>query len=171
MPSESVDIGGSTENSSFHGLGSEKRLDPEVAPNADVDMEEPEVDEVVVDTEFFTQGDLSNSTHVTSEHEASPGRSGGSHTDRESLAQYTQTADSFWDRIPVLSGLRQNVFPAVYRFFNPKFYDEVIFKLNKDKASISSLTPFVLGARGSIPEGDLVGLCFCLVPASQLTVT
>ncbi|KDQ11343.1 hypothetical protein BOTBODRAFT_35428 [Botryobasidium botryosum FD-172 SS1] len=126
--SESMEVGGSTDASSFHHAAHEKRTNPDVAPSGvddqELDMEEPEVDEVVVDTEFVTHGDNSNSTQFTPEDSGSPGRSGGSHTDRGSLARYTPAANNFWDRIPWLGRILMTVLPAVHRFFNPKFFDE-----------------------------------------------
>lgn len=80
---------------------------------------EDEVDEVVVDREW-TEGTRKTTTRSESGHQFNDSRQpGGTNTDHESFA----VVEGFWARSTILIILRWRLWPAILRFFRPRFMD------------------------------------------------
>lgn len=80
-----------------------------------------EVDEVVVDRAWFEeQNNLSETESVAPGEKYGDNPTGGTNTDRESLA----VVEGFWARSTFLIILRWRVWPALLGFFRLRFIDE-----------------------------------------------
>ncbi|KDQ09786.1 hypothetical protein BOTBODRAFT_178696 [Botryobasidium botryosum FD-172 SS1] len=124
--STSVELTGSTTEASFIKLaGSNKLVDPEKDMGAEEDEgdDDEEVNQVVVDTIFVTQGDSKTSTQAYSEHQT---RSGESDSDQHSFTQHTGAVDGWFGQLWCLASLRFRFLPAVNRFLTPSFYNEAV---------------------------------------------
>ncbi|KAH7335379.1 hypothetical protein B0J17DRAFT_669914 [Rhizoctonia solani] len=124
--------GESTEGSSNYRRYLEKsggRNTPAVAPN-----DESPVDEIVVDNQFLVPGEKSVTqpsevgdklytpdAHNSHQHSAEPRLN--SHGIPASDSYFEGTANSLWDKHPVLVAFRYRILPFLWRFFNLSFHD------------------------------------------------